>query len=65
MKMPTEDLDTLRIDGSDVEVFRDRTQELLISGNGFDMADPPELLFDHALFRGVETDVRLMLLYTF
>ena len=57
------DPDILSIDPSDTEIFPGRTQELLITGNAFSEADPPELRFEHALGRGVKTDVRSLLLY--
>lgn len=56
--------EAININASDVEIFPGRTQELLIKGNGFTAADPPELRFEHALDRGVKTYVRRMLLNT-
>lgn len=60
MKMPVEEPVALSIESSEIEVFRDRTAELLIRGSGFNKAGPPELFFEHAFFRGVKADVRRM-----
>eukprot|EP00752_Nemacystus_decipiens_P011255 g10003.t1 len=50
-------INVLSINASATEVFPSLTQELLITGSGFSEADPPELRFEHALGRGIKTEV--------
>lgn len=62
MGTPSEDPDAVSVNASDVQIIPGRTQEMLVTGNGFSAEDPPELRFEHALDRGVKTHVRRMLL---